>query len=187
MRLDRYLQRPLENQRVELFQIDGSNLSLTYLDWLHDPKVGRFLEARFKEHTPETLLSFIQGSETSDSALLLGIRRKDNGAYIGNIKLNWDPNHRVGDIGIIIGDTESWGLGLAPTAISLMCRIGFMSVGLRKIMAGAYATNQGSIRAFQKCGFRIEATLADQLLLNGVPENKVLMRLFQSEFIDMGA
>lgn len=182
MRLDDYTEKKLKNDAVELFQIEGRDLSSEHLRWLRDPHVGRFLEARFQEHSPESTLNFVSDCEAALTALLLGIRRMDTHAYVGNIKLSWDPHHGVGDIGLMIGDKASWGQGLATSAISLMCRVGFSFVGLRKIMAGAYASNVASIRAFERNGFKTEATLVNHVLQDGVPDCVCMMRLFETEY-----
>lgn len=187
MRLSDYFTGALANAKVELFQVESSNLSPMHLQWLRDPHVGKFLEARFQEHSTETLLNFVKECEASKTVLLLGIRRVDNQQYVGNIILNWDPNHGVGDIGIMIGDIPSWGRGLAGAAISLMCKLGFGFVGLRKIMAGAYASNMGSIRAFERNGFKVEATFVDHVLQDGNPDSVCMMRLFESEYVELDA
>lgn len=183
MKLTDYLDRKLVNDKVELFQLGESSLSLQHLQWLRDPHISKFLESRFTEYSEETLLQFVRDCETSPNKLLLGIRRSDNSQYIGNIKLHWDSHHGVGDIGLMIGDISSWGQGYATSAISLVCELGFGGVGLRKIVAGAYASNVGSLRAFQRNGFQIEATLADHVIQDGNLDSVCMMRLFHSEYV----
>lgn len=185
MRLSDFTQSPIRNCNVELFQIDSANLSPVHLQWLRDPHVGKFLESRFQVHSTETVVEFVKECERSSTKLLLGIRRLDKGNYVGNIKLNWNPHHGVGDIGFMIGDNLSWGRGLASSAISLMSKIGFGHVGLRKIIAGAYASNVASIRAFEHNGFKIEATLVDHVLQDGNLDSVCMMRLFDSEYVEL--
>lgn len=185
MKLSDYLQSTLFNANVELFQINADDLSPAHLQWLRDPHVGKFLEARFQEHNPETLQCFVRDCAVSPTVLLLGIKRTDTRQYVGNIKLRWDPNHGVGDIGIMIGDIPSWGKGLASSAISLMCKLGFGYVGLRKIIAGAYASNVGSIRSFERCGFKVEATLVDHVMQDGHTDSVCMMRLFECEYVEL--
>jgi RimJ/RimL family protein N-acetyltransferase len=43
------------------------------------------------------------------------------------------------------------------------------------VTAGCYASNLGSKRAFEKAGYTIEGIRPRQLLLNGQPEDLVLM------------
>lgn len=183
MKLKDYLDRKLVNSKVELFQLGEASLSPAHLQWLRDPHISKFFEFRFNEHPEETLLQFVRDCEASPNKLLLGIRRVDTGQYIGNIKLSWEPHHGVGDISLMIGEIASWGRGYATHAISLVCEIGFACVGLRKIVAGAYASNVGSVRAFERNGFQMEATLADHVVQDGNIDSVCLMRLFQSEYM----
>lgn len=130
--------KEIVGQQVSLFQMTAETISPEYLVWLNHRQVRKYLEVRFEDHTPHSIRGFVERCNGSSTTLLLGIRRLDTGLYIGNIKLSWDANHMVGDIGIMIGDTNSWGRGLASDAINLMTAMAFNQIGLRKVVAGAY-------------------------------------------------
>ncbi|MDE2397494.1 MAG: FemAB family protein [Burkholderiales bacterium] len=184
MRLSDYGLGDVTGSGVELFQIEGSDLPESYLAWLRNRTVNKFLEVRFQDHTMVSLAEFVAACNESRSTLLLGIRRRDEGRYIGNIKLAWDPHHGTGDVGFVIGDRASWRRGFAREAVALMCGIGFERIGLRKIIAGSYEGNEGSIRALEHSGFKPEARLVEHVLFDGRAVDVCLMRLFRREFID---
>ncbi|MBY0431841.1 MAG: GNAT family N-acetyltransferase [Rhodospirillales bacterium] len=78
----------------------------------------------------------------------------DDGRHVGNIKLGpINRHHRRGDIGLLIGERDQWGRGLAAEAIAAMTAYAFAELGLNKVVAGCYAANEGSRRAFLKAGF----------------------------------
>ncbi|MBV8277410.1 MAG: GNAT family N-acetyltransferase, partial [Verrucomicrobia bacterium] len=61
------------------------------------------------------------------------------------------------EISVLIGATDCWGKGYATAAIRMLSDYALKVLALRKVYAGAYSSNIGSIRAFEKAGFKIEA------------------------------
>lgn len=177
--------KEIVGQLVTLFQVNAENISPEYLTWLNHRQVRKYLEVRFEDHTSRSIREFVERCNGSSTTLLLGIRRLDTGQYIGNIKLSWDANHMVGDIGIMIGDTNSWGRGLASDAINLMTAVAFNQIGLRKVVAGAYQDNAASLRAFQRCGYSEEARLTEHVLLDGHPTDVILMCMHKKDFLKL--
>lgn len=161
---------------VELFLLRPELVTDRYVGWLNDPDVNRYLESRFVRHRIEDVRTFVSAQLSSDAILMLGIRSRELDRHVGNIKLGpvnrW---HGLGEIGIMIGDRDAWGKGIATEAIALMTRIGFEELGLRKITAGCYRSNTGSQRAFERAGFAVEAVRRAHFLLEGRPEDAVLL------------
>ena len=155
------LVNPLETTRLLLRSMGPSDATEKYIFWLQDTEINRYLEARFvKLKDVAELEGFIQSANDSVDSLLLGIFLKQDGRHIGNIKLGpiVYPHSRA-DIGYLIGDRSCWGKGLATEAIKAVSRHGFDVLGLAKITAGCYETNQGSAKALQKAGFVHQATI----------------------------
>jgi len=150
----------LDGPRLQLRPLRESDAGPAYLAWMHDRDVVRHLEARFHEHTLAGLRDYVRAQLANPDVRFFAICLKPDGRHIGNIKLGpIDRPHRRADIGILLGDKDCWGRGLASEAITLLSEHAFGALGLRKLTAGAYATNVGSIRAFEKAGFAIEARL----------------------------
>lgn len=164
--------------KVELFLLEPDHVTETYVGWLNDPRVNRFLESRFEQHTLESTRAFVAGCRQSDRSLLLGIRSvRHAGRHVGNIKVEVNARHALGEVGILIGETQVHGQGIATQAIAQIVRIARAQLGLRKLSAGCYATNQGSERAFVRAGFVVEGVRCGHFLLEGRPENLVLLGL----------
>lgn len=161
---------------VELFGLQPDDVTDEYVAWLNDPAVNRYLESRFVRHTPESTRRFVQTVVESDDSIVFGIRYAAEGRHVGNIKLGpVDRHHRRAEIGLLIGDRSIWGRGIASGAIELVTRYAFDSLGLFKVTAGCYASNVGSRRAFEKAGFVVEAIRKRHFLLDGAPEDAVLL------------
>lgn len=153
----------LRTSGLELRCLHEGDVGDVYLGWLNDPLVNQYLEVR---HAPPQsvaeLRQFVSDVNASPDNLLLGMFTQNGRRHIGNIKLgsiNW--HHRRADIGIICGERAEWGKGYATTAIRLLSDFAEQQLDLRRLAAGCYSGNEGSLRAFQKAGFTLEATLPD--------------------------
>lgn len=133
-----------------------------YLAWLHDPEVTRFLEARLTDYDADRLRAYIAAEFERPNAVLFGMFMHQDGRLIGTIKLSEiRGTHRNCNIGLMIGEKSVWGQGYGTEAIALASGYAFDTLGMHKILAGCYAGNTGSFRAFIKAGYRIEGRLAD--------------------------
>lgn len=154
-----------------------------YCSWLNDPEVMRFTEARFRTHTINSIRSFVQ--KTNDSVTDHVWRILCSGHHVGNVKLaGINKLHRRASLSILIGDRDVWGHGVATRAIQLATAKSFEKYNLFKIFAGIYATNSASIKAFQKAGYVLEATLRCHRCLDDQMIDEVLMAYFQHQLIE---
>lgn len=147
-----------KESRLVLSPITIKDASNEYVKWLNSKEINQYLESRFIHHTKKNLIKFITHILKDKSTYFFVILRKDNGKHIGNIKLGpINSIHKIGEIGIMIGNKDSWGQEYATEAISLLSNFAFQKLKLHKITAGAYENNMGSIKAFLKAGFIKEA------------------------------
>jgi RimJ/RimL family protein N-acetyltransferase len=59
-----------------------------------------------------------------------------------------------------------------------MANIACEELGLRKLTAGCYASNVGSVRAFCKAGFAVEGCRKAHFMLDGRTEDLLLLARF---------
>lgn len=151
-----------------------------YVRWMNDPEVTRYLECRFRAYSRDDLLDFVRSVSSSGRDFLFGIFHGDT--HIGNIKIgSVDWKHRYGDLGLVIGVKEYWGRGIATRAILFCCSYAHRELGLRKLVAGIYDGNHGSLGAFRKAGFRQVGILKAHRLLDGDYVDEFLMEKFLFE------
>ena len=130
-----------------------------YLMWLQDSEVTKFLEVgRNPPKTLEQLQKYVRSVADHETAFLTGIFTND-GDHIGNIKVELDAENSRAEIGLLLGEKEHWGQGIGTKAISMMSDYIISELKIRKILAGIYADNLGSIKAFQKAGYSQEARI----------------------------
>ena len=151
------LRHPLVRDDIALRTLEPEDVTTSYLAWLNDAAVNRYLEVRFAPPQSLTeLRSFVAAVNASADSLLLGVFLP-SGKHIGNIKMGpIDAHHATADVGLIIGDRAEWGKGYAQAAISLLSEYAFEALQIAKLTAGCYADNEGSTKAFLRAGYAIE-------------------------------
>src|SRR4051812_37206493 len=100
------LDRPLTTERLLLRALQTSDASETYLSWMRDPEVNRYLESRFSVPAGvQDLARFIEAVRASPDSLLFGIFLRDGDRHVGNIKMGpMVKTHARTEIGYVIGD-----------------------------------------------------------------------------------
>jgi RimJ/RimL family protein N-acetyltransferase len=167
----------LQSEHLQLKTLTYKDVTQKYVDWMNDPTVNQYTESRFAKHTIESVIQYVKDISGSSNDFMFGIY-KDN-SHIGNIKLNVNRQHDLGDIGLIIGDKNEWGKGYATESIRAITDYGFKTHGLNKIMAGIYSNNIGSIKAFIRAGYEQEAKLSNQYKYNSEYIGSVMMSIWK--------
>lgn len=150
---------------VTLRQISLQDCTDTYVKWLNDTDVNRFLETRWYTQDLDAIKEFVKSQRENDHSLLFSIIYDVTGSHIGNIKIG--PIHfkyRHADISYFIGEKDLWGRGIASEAIRLVCGFGFNSLCLHRIEAGAYSAAVGSWKALEKNGFLREGVFRERVV-----------------------
>jgi len=138
-------------EKLTLKNVDLDN----YVKWVQDDDVMQFIESRFDKSglNAAGIKRFIKTCRRSPSEELFGIF-VDPDIHIGNIKLgDIDTNHKFAYVGIFIGDSSCHGKGYGTRAIRLITKYAFDKLKLNKVVAGVYAPNIASRRAFVKAGY----------------------------------
>ncbi|NER34638.1 MAG: GNAT family N-acetyltransferase [Oscillatoria sp. SIO1A7] len=146
-----------QSNRLYYRTLSDADITKTYVDWLNDPQINRYLEIRNNVHTLQSCRDFVTQMNESQDQHLLGIFIKSEEKHIGNIKLGFlNKYHSRAQLSLFIGEIKYWGKGFATEAIREVTRWGFTSLALAKIEAGCYQENFGSLRAFLKVGYQVE-------------------------------
>lgn len=166
----------IKTARLTLASLTPDHAAGPYLSWMQDAEILRFLEARFSEQNEASIRAFIEKCNDDDGVMMLGIFLDQGGTHIGNIKLGpINQQHAHANVGFLIGDKAEWGKGYATEAIAAVTRYGLETLGLHKIGAGIYETNEGSKRALLKAGFREEGYRPEHYFCDGEWIGEVLV------------
>jgi [ribosomal protein S5]-alanine N-acetyltransferase len=155
-----------------------SDVSMKYCDWLNNPEVNKYLESRFERHSLQSIIAYIQEVNSSEGGVIFGVFL-GAGDHIGNIKIGGiHAFHLTANIGLCIGDINYWGQGIATALIKCIAEVAKNELGLRKLIAGAYSNNLGSIKAFLSNGWVQEGNVKNFCRFNkGFVDKVILGRL----------
>jgi [ribosomal protein S5]-alanine N-acetyltransferase len=149
--------QPISTQRLVLRPLAAADATQTYAGWMNDPAVNRYLESRYAPLGIADLVQFIDACNRDAATHLFGIFLRAGDAHIGNIKLGpVNARHRLGDIGLVIGEASCWGKGYAREAIAALTGLAHGVLNVNKVTASCYGSNVGSKRAFLAAGFVVE-------------------------------
>lgn len=170
-------------ERVFLRSLETTDINENYLSWFKDEEVTKFLEVDGKSLTKEEVIRYINEGKNSKSYFMYAICIKENNKHIGNLKIGpINYKHGISDFITVIGDRAQWGKGLASEAIRLGIKLAFEKFNIRKLSAGVYSDNVGSIKAYTNAGFIIEGTLKDHYVFKGKYQDRVMVSCFNPNF-----
>jgi RimJ/RimL family protein N-acetyltransferase len=158
--------RVLSGSRVQLVPLGPAHLSRTRA-WTNDPEMMRLMDRAQPVSEAEHGAWFASLGGREDCAYF-AIEACDGGGHVGNVWL-WaiDSRHRKAELRVVVGEAAARRRGFGAEAIDLACRHGFECLHLHRIYAYVLAINPGARRAFERAGFVLEGTLADDRLTGG--------------------
>lgn len=127
--------------------------------------------------------SYVNSMLSSKNDCFFAIYDKETDEFIGTQRIghiDWRTGR--GDMGILVGNRNYWGKGVAKDAIATASAYAFRSLSLRKLTAGTPSINTAMCRCFERLGYKEEGRLRDQLLINGEYCDHVLYGLLRNEF-----
>ena len=150
----------LEGEKCYLVPFEERHLqSPDYFRWLRDYEVIKTIN-RLEYVRPVSFAEVKEYCERvmrSPSDVFLAICTREGDQFIGTIRASRiDLVNRTADVGILIGERDQWGRGIATDAIAALGRYLFGRLGLRKLTAGLMRINPAMLRVFEKLGFRQE-------------------------------
>ena len=127
------------------------DVTQAYVDGLNDPQVNRFLIGpRSRRQTFDTVRAFVAENAEDDGAVLYGLYV--DGALRGTVRVHGLVPGLEAAIGIALFDRSIWGRGWARRCIAAVTDAA-LAAGAAAVVAGVYADNEGSRRAFAGAGY----------------------------------
>jgi RimJ/RimL family protein N-acetyltransferase len=166
----------IPTERFVLAILGEEDATERYRSWMADPELVQFLESRGSVPSLDDLRAYIESMRESQHSYLFGVFEPRDRRHIGNIKLGpISAQHRSASIGLMIGERDMWGKGVATEIVGALSEWAFASLGLEKLYAGSYARNAGSVRAFQRRGYAIEGVQRSHVLLDDGTRDDVIV------------
>lgn len=175
------LDMPIKGEKVELLPFTEADITAAYLAWLNDPRVTHFSNQRFRTHDETSSKAYLARFSDTDN-LFLSIRTREGRRSIGTMTAYISRHHKTADVGLLVGDPNSWGKGYGQDAWDTLGDWLLDQAGVRKLTAGAVATNVAMVRIMERFGMKHEATRFAQELIDGAPHDLVYYATFSDRY-----
>lgn len=162
----------VNTERFILKILTEDEASERYLSWLTDNDSVNYIANRHEKVSE--LKGYIAQKRNQQHCYFWGIFVKDDMTHIGNVKyepLDYRDSTKMG-MGILIGDTDWRGKGVAVEVLKATCDYLFSALGVESVYLGVEKDNTAAITAYQRVGFDAEAEK-----VCGLPESSVEMVL----------
>jgi len=157
----------IEGENVDLLPTNSEHIKL-YIKWINNPKVRKYS----RNVMPITIEDAKQWSQPTKDEVKKEVvfeiwHKKDKKPIgVGGLNhINWV--NRNANIFLQIGDSNYWGKNIGTESSKMIIDYGFKELNLHKIYAGIYAPNKPSSHIAEKHGFILEATLKDEIYIDG--------------------
>ncbi len=155
------------NKYIELKELNVSDVSKEYVEWLNDFETVKYTEQRYKKNSRKDIENYVKNIKLSKISFLYGIYLKNNNRdlHVGNIKLGpINFNHKSSYISYLIGNKSFKNQGIATQSIYLIINLAKKKFKLKKLFAGTYSINEASKRVLLKNKFKCEGKLRSSIV-----------------------
>ena len=145
----------IKTERFLLKPLTIGDATQIYLSWLN-LDTSPYIESSKSHYSIETLKAYINERKNRQDVLFLGIFTEKK-LHIGNIKYEpIDKKRKSAVMGILIGDTNWRGKGVAAEVIEASVAYLSEKYGVKTILLGVDENNKSAVKAYQKVGFKVK-------------------------------
>ncbi|MDM8528999.1 GNAT family protein [Anaerolineales bacterium HSG24] len=171
----------LKGKRINLRATERDDLP-RYVKWFNDEEVNAHLTT-FMPMNLDDETAWYENQRQDSSMLTLAIVITAEDKHIGSIGLmHIKPRIQSAELGISIGDKESWGQGYGQEAIELLVDFGFMHLNLHRLFLRVDANHPTAKRCYEKSGFVEEGRLRSAGFRHGQFFDQFIMSILRSEY-----
>ena len=154
-----------------------------FLRWMNDREVSQYL-AVFLPLTEADELEWLDRlRKNKECHIVFVIVDTKTGKPIGTMGISdivWKD--RRATTGAVIGEKSYWGKGYGSEAKMLLLDYAFNTLNLRKIVSHVHAFNGRSKAYSEKCGYKVEAVLKQEIFKNGRYHDLIVMAVFKKNW-----
>lgn len=136
--------------------------------WDTDLNVQAFMpESSNEHHDIEDQYTYIEECEVDENGYYWSIETQE-GVTVGTVALTeYNNYHGVANLGIVIGDKNYWGKGIATDVITALVRHAFTHLKLFHIGAEVEEENVPMVKVLEKVGFKQDGLFESARVKNG--------------------
>lgn len=137
--------------------------------WVNDAEIAALLNRNMQHVDEVEHREFYRRNVVENSAAAwFAVLDADDRRHLGNVWLwNINSRHKKAEVRILMGERDRWGQGAGRLAIRKITEYGHGTLGLHKLYAYVMERNPRARTAFERSGYRLEATLTEEALWEG--------------------
>ena len=146
--------KSIEGDIVNLQPFSKKFISNDYLNWINDKDTAQFIYKAKENTSLDDLNFFVENMINSDFDYFFAIIHKEKKQHIGNVRLgSIDFNLMRSNFGILIGDKNFHGCGIATEVLELIKYFGFNYLKLEEIHFSVVKEHAAAMRLYAKTKF----------------------------------
>lgn len=172
-----------EGKLVRLREYRKEDIPLK-LCYINDSEVLQYLEPGIPY--PVTLneeLRWFDSISAFKDTYRFAIETVSDSNYIGDCGINSiDWKNRIAGVSIFIGSGAYRGKGYGTEAMQLLISFIFDQMNVNKVRLFVYSFNERALRSYEKCGFRTEGVMRQEIFRNGEYFDVIAMGILRCEY-----
>lgn len=173
----------IQGTLIELLPLNSEHVKI-YNKWANDKKIrissGYVLPTRIEAEKK----SLDNTEERQRIEIHFEIWHKIDKKPIGHVAIfdiSWTDRHC--ELGLIVGEPEYWGKGIATEAVGLLFDYCFKELNLHKIITRSAHTNIGSWKVSEKLKMKKEAILHEYFYTDGDYEDAFIYGILKNDWL----
>lgn len=175
----------LEGKLVKLRSYDSNDDPQKIMELINSQEV--LLNSRPTIPFPFTFKdekTFVDSQSAFKNEYNFAVETLQDKEYIGGCGINnLDFNNSVCTVGIFLGK-PFWNQGYGTDAMKTLIHFIFNQIPVNKIKLQVFSFNERAIKSYEKCGFKKEAVLKEELFRNGEYHDDIIMSIFRRDYND---
>ncbi|MFX1309674.1 MAG: GNAT family N-acetyltransferase [Promethearchaeota archaeon] len=174
----------LEGKIINLCPLNLEHADL-YTKWINDPDVRKYSRNTIPWSIDEVKKWSEPEKERVKKEVVFEIWHRKDEKPIGTAglgEINW--LNRKANLFTVIGEPDYWGQDIGQEVGKLLVDYGFEELNFHKIYAGIYTPNKRSLRTAEKIGFQYEATLKEEIYVDGEYVDIVKFAIFKRDWLN---
>jgi RimJ/RimL family protein N-acetyltransferase len=155
--------------------------------YINDPEIRSLLHVGIPYlYTLEDEMKWYEERTALKDTYTFAIETIGDKKYIGGCGVNRvDWKNSVAEVGIFIGDKDFLGKGYGTDAMQTLISFIFNEMNINKIKLKVFSFNKPAIKSYEKCGFKVEGVLRQEIYRDGSYHDDIVMGLLKEEYLQM--
>jgi RimJ/RimL family protein N-acetyltransferase len=151
---------------------------------INNPDIKKFLTPMVPfPFTTEDEYKWYDSNSALKDTYTFAIETLEDGMLLGGCGVNsidWKNSHAT--LGIFIGEIDYLGKGYGTDAFKTLIRFVFDEMNVNKVKLDVYSFNERAIKSYEKCGFKKDGILREELFREGKYHDIISMSILRKEY-----